>query len=47
MFDILLVFIALKWIGAVTWPWTVVFVPLYLEIIIDVGLELICWWLND
>lgn len=46
MLDILLVFIALKWTGAVTWPWAVVFIPLWLELIIDVGLWLISWCLG-
>ena len=46
MLDILLVFIALKWTGAVDWPWAVVFIPLWLEIIEDIGLGLLCWWLG-
>lgn len=46
MLDILLVFIALKWIGAVDWSWAVVLIPLWLEIIIDIGLELLYWWLG-
>lgn len=43
MIDILLVFIALKWTGAVDWYWSVVFIPLWLEIIKEIGLGLICW----
>ena len=46
MIDVLLVFIALKWTGAVDWSWAIVFIPLYLEIIIDVGLGLFTWWLG-
>lgn len=46
MIDILLVFIALKWTGAVDWSWAVVFIPLWLEIIEDIGIGLICWWLG-
>ena len=46
MFDILLVFISLKWTGAVDWPWAAVFIPLYLEIIIDIGLWLLDWCLG-
>ena len=46
MFDILLVFIALKWTGAVDWPWAAVFIPLYIEIIIDIGLWLLDWCLD-
>ena len=47
MLDILLVFIALKWTGAVDWPWAAVFIPLYLETIIDIGYELFAWWLGS
>lgn len=47
MFDILLVFIVLKWTGAVDWPWAAVPIPLWLEIIIDIGIELFSWWLED
>jgi hypothetical protein len=43
MIDILLVFIALKWTGAVDWSWAVVFIPLWLELIEDIGLGLFCW----
>lgn len=46
MLDILLVFIALKWTGAVDWSWAVVFIPLWFEIIEDIGVGLICWWLG-
>lgn len=46
MLDILLVFIALKWVGAVDWSWGVVFIPLWIEIIEDIGLSLICWRLD-
>ena len=46
MLDILLVFIALKWTGAVDWSWSIVFIPLYLEIIEDIGFALFGWWLG-
>lgn len=46
MLDILLVFIALKWTGAVDWSWAVVFIPLWLEIIEGIGLALLYWWLG-
>ena len=46
MLYILLVFIALKWTGAVDWPWAVVFIPLWLEIIEDIGVSLFAWWLG-
>ena len=46
MIDILLVFIALKWVGAIDWPWGVVFIPLWLELIEDIGLALFSWWLG-
>ena len=42
MLDILLVFIALKWTGAVDWSWGVVFIPLWVGIIEDIGVWLIC-----
>ena len=45
MLDILLVFIALKWTGAIDWPWAAVFMPLWLEIIIIIGVNLFSWWL--
>lgn len=41
MLDILLVFIALKWTGAVDWSWGVVFIPLWLELIEDIVFALI------
>lgn len=41
MLDILLVFIALKWTGAVDWPWAAVFIPLWVGIAEDIGLWLI------
>ena len=47
MFEILLVFIALKWIGAVDWSWAIVFIPLYLDIIIGIGIMLFDWCLNS
>lgn len=46
MIDILLVFIALKWTGVVDWSWAAVFIPLWLELIEDIGVGLICWWLD-
>lgn len=46
MLDILLVFIVLKWVGAVDWSWGIVLIPLWLELIEDIGLALFCWWLN-
>ena len=33
MLDILLVFIALKWTGAVDWSWGIVFIPIWISII--------------
>ena len=47
MLDILLVFIALKWTGAIDWSWAIVFIPLYLEAIIDIGIELFSYWLES
>ena len=35
MIDILLVFIALKLVGAVDWSWAVVLIPLWMELAID------------
>ena len=46
MIDILLVFIALKWVGAVEWSWAVVFIPLYLEILEEFGCALLLWCLG-
>lgn len=46
MLDILLVFIALKWTGVIDWSWAAVLIPLWLEIIEDIGLELLYWWLG-
>lgn len=46
MIDILLVFIILKWTGAVDWSWGAVFIPLWLELIEDIGAFLIAWWLG-
>ena len=46
MFNILLVFIVLKWVGAVDWSWGVVFIPLWLELIEDTIACLIAWWLD-
>lgn len=45
MLDILLVFIALKWTGAIDWSWAAVFMPLWLEIIMIIGVNLFSWWL--
>lgn len=47
MLDILLVFIALKWTSAVDWPWAAVFIPLYLEVIIEIGLWLFDWYQEE
>ena len=46
MFDILLVFITLKWTGAVDWSWGAVFIPLWVGIIEDIGALLLCKWLG-
>lgn len=46
MLDILLVFIALKWTGVIDWSWAAVFIPLWLELIMDIGLALFSWWLD-
>ena len=46
MLDILLVFIALKWTGVIDWSWAAVLIPLWLEVIEDIGLELLYWWLG-
>lgn len=32
MLDILLVFIALKWTGAVDWSWGIVFIPVWITL---------------
>jgi hypothetical protein len=47
MFDILIVFIALKLAGAIDWSWAVVFIPLWLEIIITIGINLIIDFLTS
>lgn len=46
MLDILLVFIALKWTGAVDWSWSIVFIPVWISIIEWIGLLLYAWWLK-
>ena len=46
MLDILLVFIALKWTGVIDWSWAAVFIPLWIELIVDAGLALFSWWLD-
>jgi hypothetical protein len=44
MFDILIVFIVLKWTGAVDWSWGAVFIPFWIGLAMDVGLFVIdCW----
>lgn len=45
MLDILLVFIILKWTGAIDWSWGTVFIPLWLDLIED-AVALIAWWLS-
>lgn len=45
MFDILLVFIALKWAGAVTWSWGIVFMPLWIWLA-EVVAGWLCAWLG-
>lgn len=44
MLDILLVFIALKWAGAVDWSWGIVFIPLWLELGTWALGALAAWW---
>jgi len=46
MFDILLVFIALKWVGAVDWSWGVVFIPVWILLLELIGGALYAWWGN-
>jgi hypothetical protein len=46
MFDILLVFIALKWTGAVNWSWGIVLIPLWVGIIKEISIQLIYRWLD-
>lgn len=46
MLDILLVFIALKWTGAVDWSWGIVLIPLWIGIIKEIGIWLACKWLD-
>jgi hypothetical protein len=46
MFDILLVFIALKWTGAVDWSWGITLIPLWVGIIKEIVVWLICEWLD-
>ena len=44
MLDILLVFIALKWVGAVDWSWGVVFIPAWIGLAEAVITALWTWW---
>lgn len=44
MLDILLVFIALKWTGAVDWSWGIVFMPLWISLLKIIGGILWAWW---
>lgn len=44
MLDILLVFIALKWTGAVDWSWGIVFIPAWISLIEVVAGLLWAWW---
>lgn len=46
MLDMLLVFIMLKWTGAVDWSWGTVFIPVWISIIEWVCLALYAWWLK-
>lgn len=47
MADILLVFIILKALGAVNWSWGIVLIPLWVEIIKYLVLELIWQLVKD
>lgn len=44
MFDILLVFIALKLVGAVDWSWGVVCMPIWINIGAIIAGYLWAWW---
>lgn len=44
MLDILLVFIALKWTGAVDWSWGIVFIPVWITLLELVAGALWAWW---
>lgn len=46
MLDILLVFIALKWTGAVDWSWATVFIPVWVALIEYIGVTLFAWFTN-
>ena len=43
MLDILLVFIVLKWTGAVDWSWGIVFIPVWISIAQTLIGGLIAW----
>lgn len=43
MLDILLVFIVLKWTGAVDWSWGTVFIPVWVGLIEYIGVALFAW----
>lgn len=44
MFDILLVFIILKWVGAVSWSWGTVFIPFWIWLAELIGGSLLAQW---
>ena len=44
MSDIQLVFIVLKWVGAVDWSWGVVLIPLWIELATSAIAALWAWW---
>ena len=44
MLDILLVFIMLKWTGAVDWSWGIVFIPIWIWLAELIGGVLVAWW---
>lgn len=37
-----IIFIALKIAGVITWPWAVVFIPLYIDIVLILGVWIGC-----
>lgn len=44
MFDILLVFIILKLVGAVDWSWGIVFIPVWIWLVELITGALWAWW---
>lgn len=42
-----IVFIVLKLCKVINWPWWVVLIPLWIDLVIIVGFLLWIWWLNS